>query len=110
MDQVRKYVAKQIKLADKFFDFVLSGKKTSTIRYGLVFFTDDRLILLSNKRSLSIRLLKVDYSKTFGELNDEDAYRDGFSTLDELKIELKRFYGDIPPDYPITIIHFKMEK
>jgi hypothetical protein len=110
MDQIKKYVATQIKLVDRFFDLVLSGKKTSTIRYGLVFFTNDHLQLRSNKQSLPIRLLKIDYSKTFGDLNEEDAFRDGFSTLDELKTELRRFYGDVPPDYPMTVIHFKMEK
>jgi hypothetical protein len=110
MDQVKRYVATQLRLADRFFDLVLSGKKTSTIRYGLVFFTKDRLLLRSNKQSLPIRLLKLDYSKTFGDLNDEDAYRDGFGTLDELKAELKRFYGDVPSDYPMTVIHFRMEE
>ena len=110
MDQVKKYVATQIRLVDRFFDLVLSGKKTSTIRYGLVFFTNDQILLRSNKQSLPIRLLKVDYSKAFGDLNEEDACRDGFSTLDELKTELRHFYGDVPANYPMTVISFKMEK
>lgn len=110
MNQVKKYVATQLKLKDKFFDLVLSGKKTSTIRYGLVSFTKDRISLRSNKRSSTIKLLNIDHSKTFGDLNEEDAQRDGFHTLDELKTELRHFYGDVPSDYPMTIIHFKLEK
>src|SRR4030042_5764861 len=104
MKEIKKYVATQLKLADRFFDLVLTGKKTSTIRYGLVFFNNEIIQLRSNARSSTIRLLKIDYSKTFGDLCEEDAQRDGFQTLDELKAELRGFYGDVPSEYPITII------
>jgi hypothetical protein len=110
MNHIKRYVATQLKLADRFFDLVLSYKKTSTIRYGFVFFNNERLQLRSNARSSAIRLLKIDYSKTFGDLNEEDAQRDGFQTLEQLKAELRAFYGDVSIDYPMTIIHFKLEE
>jgi len=108
MDQIKRYVASQLRLADRFFDLVLSGKKTSTIRYGLVFFNNEKLQLRSNARTVSIRLVKIDYSKMFGDLNEEDALGDGFQTLNQLKSELRGFYGDVPLEYPMTIIHFKL--
>ena len=109
MRQIKKYVASRIKLADRFFDLVLAGSKTSTIRYGLVFFSDNKIPLISNNKTVNIRILKLDYSKTFGELDENDAKRDGFTSLLELRDELQRIYPDINNDDPITIIYFKVE-
>ena len=68
-----------------------------------------RIPLISSKRTVYIRILKLDYSKTFSELDDIDARRDGFESKDELKSVIKKFYKDISDDNPVTIIHFLTE-
>ena len=44
--------------------------------------------------------------KPFGQLNDEDATNDGFSSLPELKEALQNIYGNIPDDEPVSIYCF----
>lgn len=106
MAQVKKYIAKRIKLLDRFLDLVIQGRKTSTIRYGLVFVTDNYIPLVSSKRTVVVRITKIDYSKNYGDLDEKDAKEDGFNSLSELKSQLERFYPNISADDPITIISF----
>jgi hypothetical protein len=105
---VRRYTASQFKLIDRFFELVLSGEKTSTIRYGFVFVTNELLPLCSGARRLFIRILKIDYTKTFASLRDEDAVSDGFQSVEQLRSELLRFYPHIQPEDPVTIFHFEV--
>lgn len=109
MDKTRKYVAKRIKLLDKFLDLVLKGKKKTTIRYGYVFLTDNYIPLVSNSRTLRVRITKIDYSKKYGDLDEKDAKQDGFNSLSELKSQMERFYPSISANDPITIISFIKE-
>jgi len=104
------YIANEIRLASKYVDLVLSGKKTSTIRRKYVLFNNIVIPLMSRNIKLNIRITKVDYSKTFGELTEEDAKHDGFNSLDELKSELIKYYADMTDDYPMTIIYFRVEE
>lgn len=109
MAQIKKYVAKRIKLLDPFLDLVIQSKKTSTIRYGLVFVTDNYIPLVSSKRTVMVKITKIDYSKKYGDLDEKNAQQDGFSALSELKTQLERFYPNISADDPITIIYFVKE-
>jgi hypothetical protein len=103
------YIAGNLRLSEKYFDLVLCGRKTSTIRKKHVLFNSLFVPLISGERKALIRILKLDYSKTFSDLNDEDARKDGFSSAYELSSKLKKFYPDISADCPMTIIHFKVE-
>lgn len=109
MNKVKKYVAKRIKLLDQFLDLVIQGKKTSTIRYGLVFVTDNYISLVSSSRTQMVRITKIEYDKKYGDLDEKIAQQDGFSSLSELKTQLERFYPDISVDDPITIINFVLD-
>ena len=52
--------------------------------------------------SLHVEKLKV---KRFGDLNTEDALRDGFASVDELRAVLRAIYGTIFPEERVTIYH-----
>jgi len=106
MDQVKKYVARRIKLLDHFINLVIQGKKTSTIRYGLVFVTNNYIPLVSNNRTVMVRITNIDYSKKYGDLDEKDAQQDGFNSLLEMKEQLERFYPNISVNDPLTIISF----
>lgn len=108
MKEMKKYTAKKLRLVDRFFDLVVTKKKISTIRYGLVFFEDIALPLESNKSNITVEITKIDYSKTYIDLTDEDAKNDGFMNLNELKDELNKFYKNLVDTDRITIIYFKL--
>jgi hypothetical protein len=107
MEKARKYVAKRIKLLDEFIDLVLDGKKVSTIRYGFVFITDVLMPLVSERRELIVKILSIDYSKCYGDLDEKDARNDGFNSLNDLKRQINKIYPYINEKDPITIINFK---
>ena len=109
MKRDKFYIAKNLRLSEEYFDLVLSGRKTSTIRRNYVLVNNLIIPLISVKRKVLIRILKLDYNKTFSDLTDEDARKDGFTSADELRSKLKEFYPDISNDYPMTITHFKVE-
>ena len=106
MRHQRKYVARRIKLTDSLLGLVIQGKKTSTIRYGTVFIAHEHVPLVSDKRIVTVKVTRVEHSKTYGELDDNDARRDGFHSVSELSARLERFYPNILPSDPVTIIHF----
>ena len=102
----RNYAIKRLKLADKYIDLVLSNKKISTIRYGHIQVENKVILLESRFRKVMVKVIKVDYTKNFGDLNEEDALNDGFNDLTHLKSELKIFYPFIKNDALVTIIKF----
>lgn len=106
MSEVKNYVVKRIKLLDRFLDLVIQNKKKSTIRYGRVFVANNDIPLVSDRRTVMVRITKVDHSKKYGDLDEKDAQRDGFSSLSKLKAQLERIYPNISADDPITIISF----
>lgn len=107
MAEVKKYSTKTIRLLDKFMDLVISGKKTSTIRYGLVFISDSPVALMSRKRTIMVDVTHLDYSKRYKDLTEKDAHADGFESLESLKREIEKFYPQISQDDQITIIRFE---
>lgn len=107
MVEIKKYTTNKIKILDKFLEAVIRGDKKSTIRYGLVFITENPITLASRNRSEKVKITKVDYSKVYGDLTEEDAKADGFETLGELKETLKRFYPGISDNDPLTIFFFE---
>ena len=83
------------------------GLKKSTIRYGIVLVKDKFVPIESNKREIIVKVSKVDYSKSFEDLDEKDAINDGFKSLSELRAKLKSFYPNISINDPITIITFE---
>ena len=105
------YICRQLRLSDQYLQLVLDGEKTSTIRKKFLLFNSIIIpLIVKGSKVANLKLLKIDYSKTFCTLEEADAIRDGFSSLSDLKQALKAHYSDIKDDYPLTIIHFKLEK
>jgi hypothetical protein len=107
---MRKKRVTELLLEDSFIDLIISGQKKSTVRFGFVFPEDNILKLLSSNRSVDVELTMVNYSVTFGSLNQDDAINDGFKSLEELKNVLKGFYPSISDNDQMTILHFKYTK
>jgi hypothetical protein len=99
MAGVRKVRASSLKLVDSFIDLVLSGVKTTTIRQGIVFIDGNTIPLISESRTIWVKILRVDHTKTLGDLTEADAILDGFESLVDLQRQLEKFYGEIGQEY-----------
>lgn len=87
---------------------ILEGKKTATIRRGIVKPKYREVIVHGGGKPVAKILIEKVYHKKIKELTDEDAIKDGFRSREELVSELKRVYPGISDDEWITIIEFKV--
>lgn len=97
-----------LKLRKEMFPLIYSGKKTCTSRQGIRDFTlYDKLIFVATEdSSISTDVIVTDikYCK-FSELTKEEAIKEGYESLEELKEVLKKIY-DISKDDNFTLVEF----
>ncbi len=87
---------------------ILRGRKTATIRWGLLTVPHKRVYLECGGRVYGeLEILGVKHVK-LSELSDEDARQDGFYGLTELIAALTRIYPDITPGDWVTVIRFRL--
>lgn len=86
----------EIKFKDKYFEAIVNGSKTQTMRmpHKRLEVNEGELAvaIFPTHPSLNLRITKVGY-KYFKSINDADAKREGFESADELKAELKEIYN-----------------
>lgn len=104
----RRRLGRYLRIKKEYVDLILSGKKRSTIRLGIVSPTKHKVFIESEGKVVGEALIdSVRYSK-LSELNDRDAKIDGFSNINELIKELSNIYPGIRKDDWVTIIKFKL--
>ncbi len=92
----------------RYVELILEGRKTATIRYGIVKPRYRELIVHGGGRPVAkIEITGIRY-KRVRELSDEDAIKDGFSSRNELLKELKKVYEGISGDDWVTVIEFRL--
>lgn len=98
----------EITFADKFFDLINAGIKTTTVRNGVREYKNC-LYYAYNPDKTYHTIIKITGTAItkFGSLTDDVAKTDGFNNVDELKQELLSFYPDLTDDSPVTIVHFE---
>jgi hypothetical protein len=82
-------------------------RKTCTIRLGTLGVEGPAVDLTDGHDNLRVRIVSVDNSRFYRDLCERDAHNEGFRTLEELRDDLTKYYGDIDPAQPITIISFE---
>jgi len=95
-------------LKRRFVDKILSGEKATTIRLGKVEIRSKEFYIHAGGRIVARAVVEDVTYKRVKELTDEDAKADGFSSVSELKEELKRFYPNIKEHDWVTIIRFRI--
>ena len=85
---------------------IRAGTKRTTIRKGIRNYSGVVLLTCEGNVFAKARINKV-LVKRVGQLREEDAIRDGFENLDDLKATLKRIYGSLEDDDFITIVYFE---
>jgi len=96
------------------------GRKTTTVRIErgkLRYPAAENLRLIEAKpddkayaKPVGTVALEKIVIKRFGELDDGDAIRDGFSSKEELKSSLRKIYGAVPDDELVSIYHIRFVK
>lgn len=103
-----QYLGRHIMIRGEYADKLLSGAKTTTIRLGVVKPKYMEVVVHGRGRPLAkARITSVEY-KRVSELTEEDARRDGFSSLRELLEALRSVYGNVKPDDHVTIIGLRV--
>ncbi|GBF09622.1 conserved hypothetical protein [Aeropyrum pernix] len=92
-------------------DKLLEGRKTTTIRLGIVKPRYREVIIHGHGRPLAKAEIVDVQVKKVSELTLEDARRDGFRSVRELIESLERVYGyKLDPEDPVTIIHLRVKQ
>ena len=100
---------KHLKFRDEYIPLVLGGLKKTTIRDKLKYRVGEIVYIADLRGNVycRARITRID-DKYISELSEEDALRDGFKSLDELREALKEIYGELDESRKVYIIHFKI--
>ena len=101
---------KQIEIAfkDEYLDLILRGQKSSTIRLGRRDYPSGTALLTSSHNCLRARILRCRALRVY-DLTDQDAIRDGFSSLKDLLSALEEIYGSLDRGAEMTVVEFALE-
>lgn len=101
---------KHLEFDGKYADLILKGKKRATVRLGrrpnLQF--GDEVLIHSGGYAIAKAVIESVESKTVGELTDEDAFLDGFSSREELIEALKEHYRHVTDDSKAHVVVFRL--
>ncbi len=89
---------------------ILSGRKRATVRLGRRpnLEEGDEVVIHSGGYAIGRAVIEGIESKPVGELTEEDAFLDGFSSRKELLNALKTHYKEVLPDSPAHVIRFRL--
>jgi hypothetical protein len=99
-------VTTQIALAADLVPLVLNGKKTSTIRLGIRDYPLGHAKIVSGKLNIPIEITEIEFTKV-GSLDGRVANSEGYGSLSELLLALRRFYPEAGNDRDVTVIRFR---
>lgn len=89
---------KKIWFKQKFYNIILEGKKTQTIRLwkrNHNFLAGDKFQCFFGfkHKKINAKIKSVEF-KTFDKINDDEVWQDGFKSKKELLININSFYPD----------------
>jgi hypothetical protein len=95
-----------IPLSGEFLAAVLKGRKVSTVRRGRRFYPLGEGTLRIGDRDVAVTVTRIRHCCVH-DLTEEDARRDGFASVSELRTTLERFYPDLSADEEMTLVEFE---
>lgn len=101
-----KWAVPRLALAGCYLSALRSGEKRTTIRRGRRVVPRGPLILQVGREEFCVEVTHTRHCR-FDELTHEDALRDGFGDLGELRVALLGHYPDLKSRSPLTIVHFR---
>jgi|ERR1051326_119586 hypothetical protein len=97
---------RRIKVSSGDLALAQGARKTCTIRLGVATVEGDLIDLTDGRDSLRVRIVSVETAR-YGALNQEHARCEGFTSVEELREDLQRYYRRIDKDQLVTIIRFE---
>jgi hypothetical protein len=98
---------KVIKISRSDMSLLRAGKKSCTVRLGNASVGRSEMEMSDGRTSVRVRITRVDNTRTFEQLTDDDARAEGFSTREELLLDLKKYYPRATPNDQVTVISFQ---
>lgn len=101
---------KHLEFDGRYAEDILRGKKRATVRLGKKpnLKEGDTVLIHAGGYALGKAVIERVESKTVGELTDEDAFLDGFSSREELIRALKEHYKYVNDNSPAHVIVFRL--
>ncbi|NJE04972.1 ASCH domain-containing protein [Thermococcus sp. M36] len=101
---------RHLKFDGRYAEAILSGRKRATVRLGRGpnLKEGDTILIHSGGYALGKAVIERIETKTVGELTDEDAFLDGFSSREELINALKQHYKHVSDDSTAHVIVFRL--
>jgi hypothetical protein len=92
----------------KYLEELLNGSKLATVRVGNVKYRPGDIVLVHCGGLVlgRAKIARVERKKLI-DLSEEDARKDGFSSLQELLKALRQHYPNLKRDTPLTILEFQ---
>lgn len=87
---------------------ILSGDKVTTIRPGRIEVKSREFLIHSGGRIIARAVLEDVKYKRLKDLTEIEAKEDGFSSVNELRRELRKFYPNLKEHDWVTIIKFRV--
>jgi len=104
----RRSLGKYLTVKRSYLRGILAGRKTATIRLGVVYVPYRRVFLECGGRVYGeLEITDVKYRR-LNELDEHMAREDGFASLGELIAALTGIYPSITPEDTVTIIRFRL--
>ncbi len=104
----RQWLGRHLMLKGEYAELLLSGRKRATIRLGVVRPKYREVIIHGGGRPLAKAVIEGVEVKRVRELTDRDARLDGFRSRGELLEALRRAYGRVSDDDPVTILRLQV--
>lgn len=98
----------QINVSSADLQLAKAGAKSCTIRLGTVEVSSERLFLTDRRNRVLVRILAVDSGRVYKQLTEDDARRDGAQSIAALGADLRKYYGAIDPEQPMTVVYFEL--
>jgi len=108
----KKFIGRHLMLKKEYAEALLEGRKTSTIRLGIVVPRYNELIVHSGGRPIAVVKVTGISHKKIRELTLDEVREDGFQSREELVKTLRRLYpGErIDEESVVTLIKFNLVK
>ncbi|RLF09614.1 MAG: hypothetical protein DRJ62_06395 [Thermoprotei archaeon] len=101
---------KKLSFSKEYKGKIKKGLKTQTVRLSTKLREGDEVEVVAGGEGLGkARITKIEL-KTVDQLTDEDARRDGFKNVGELRDALRRHYGKIGGNRRVYLISFELER
>lgn len=98
----------QIKVSREDMRLAKAGRKTCTIRLGSAQVADLEIDLTDGRERIRVRIAEIETDRPYGGITENEAVADGAESLEALDKDLRRFYGPLDPEQPMTLIHFSL--